>query len=335
MNRSVTVEVQPNLALVKYWGKKNRGINIPATSSLGITLEGLSTRTTLSLENADNGGPRISINGESQPSSRFSAFFDNAVRVLSSAANDRELFPVLSGKFNSLSVDSVNSFPTAAGLASSSSGLGALAYGLDALLETGLSRKDLSAMARTGSGSAARTLYGGFIEFREGAKFAEQIADHDYWPDFRVILLTVSAETKKTSSRSGMNAVKGSSPYFPAWVKDSRSLFKEMRSAVLSKDIEKTGTIARLSYMRMFSTMFSADPPLIYWQPESVRLIHALAKLRSQGIGVWETMDAGPQVKVICEKNAVDSLLSAFQNHPTPPIILTAGKGPEVVEKWK
>lgn len=333
MNTQATVSAQPNLALVKYWGKKNRGINVPATSSIGLTLNGIETRTTLTLMDRGTGGPRIKVNGTELQDSRFEVFFRQAEKLFSPRL--RQTGISFSDIIEKLAVDSTNNFPTAAGLASSSSGLGALAFGLDALLETRLERSALSALARSGSGSAARTLYGGFVEFREGSTRARQLAGNDHWPEFRVVVFTVSAQAKKTSSRAGMNAIKKSSPCFPAWVRDSRSLFKEMRSAVLDRDIEKTGTIARLSYLRMFATMFAANPPLVYWQPESIEIIHALEDLRSQGIAVWETMDAGPQVKALCEEKDLADVLAAFHNRESRPIILSAGKGPEVIETWK
>ncbi len=215
------MKVQPNLALVKYWGKRDGGVNIPATSSLGITLDGLYTTTKVTLNNSSSGGPRISIGGSIQETSRFQPFFDALEHLLA----EKKLYTPKESKeiVSKLSVESINSFPTAAGLASSSSGLGALATGIDALLETGLSQSELSALARSGSGSAARTIYGGFVEFPEGAEYASQLHPADYWPELRIILLTVSGEKKKTSSRRGMNDTKLTSPYYSSWIEDSRT----------------------------------------------------------------------------------------------------------------
>lgn len=292
---SVCAVVSPSLALVKYWGKIPGAVNLPATSSLAVTIGAVRSSTTIEAGDED----RVTIDGELQDMDRFLSVL-NAVRAKSSG-------PV------PVHVESTNSFPTAAGLASSSSGLAALALGLDLFYETGLERSELSAIARQGSGSAARAVYGGFTEWLAGSESASQVAPADYWPEVRVLIVIVRSGKKPVSSRAGMENTRLTSPFYPAWTETSDDLFRRARAALERRDIEGLGVVMRQSYLRMFSTMFTSEPPLIYWEPESLAVIRLCEELRAGGTAVWETMDAGPQVKLITLASHVPQILSALE----------------------
>jgi diphosphomevalonate decarboxylase len=195
--------------------------------------------------------------------------------------------------------ESKNNFPTSAGLASSSSAFAALAYACTAAAGATLERAELSALARVGSASAARAVFGGFTLLPAGESSARQLFDEHYWPELRILVSLVTRESKDTSSRDAMEASRRTSPFYPAWVKDAASLLPDALDALEKRDIERLGEAARRSYLRMFATMRSADPPILYWLPESLSIIHECERMRKAGIGVWETMDAGPQVKLI------------------------------------
>ena len=282
MNRSVIVKAAPSLALIKYWGKEDISRNIPATSSLAVTLDTLSTTSMLTLHDRDI----VEINGQEQNIERFLPFFSNIRSFLK-----QDIYFKCSSK---------NNFPTAAGLASSSSGFAALALGISSLCREELALSRISAFARQGSASAARAVYGGFAVLNRGSESAEQIKKPDYWPELRIIVVSVNKNQKKTSSRSAMELSKESSPYYESWLNDSESIFQKSLIALESKDLDELGPLIRMSYLRMFSTMFSSDPPLIYWQAASVGIIHLCSELRNKGIQAWETMDAGPQIKIFC-----------------------------------
>jgi len=296
MNRQVTVRASPSLALVKYWGKLPGGRNVPATTSIAVTLGGLDTTSTV--EAGLPGLPdSVELAGIEQAPDRFSLFFREA----------RKLF----GFSESLNVNSNNSFPSSAGLASSSSGFAALALACSrfaGLSDGGPSLDTVSGLARIGSASAARAVFGGFTMLPAGSLSAEQLYDERWWPELRILVAVVTESAKAESSRSGMERARLSSPYHDAWVKNSELVASEALIALARKDLERLGELARLSTFRMHAQAMAADPPILYWIPATLAVIEACAALRSHGISAWETMDAGPQVKILCLKNELATI---------------------------
>lgn len=301
----------PSLALIKYWGKRNALDNTPATGSLAVTLAGLESRTSAAFDDRDS----VVVNGEEQPIGRFAPFLGALKADLG-----------LEGR--GLAVESTNSFPTAAGLASSSSGFAALAGAVAALSGVEAAAERLSALARLGSGSATRPVFGGFTVFDAGALAAQPERDEAFWPEFRTVLCIVREGAKTTSSRAGMEASRTTSPYYDRWVETSPALLADARTALAERDWSRLGPLVRQSYLRMFGTMFSSQPPLIYWQPESLALIHALEGLRRDGLTAWETMDAGPQVKVFCPAHEADQLVAELDRRVPGLRFLVAAPGP-------
>ena len=293
----VTVRAGPSLALTKYWGKMSHGVNLPATPSLGLTLTSLHSQATVSLT---TGHHQVTVNQQPQALARFDPFLAKA----------RDLF----GEPVCFDAVCTNNFPTSAGLASSSSGFAALAVALGTLSGQDLSLADLSRLARIGSGSAARAVLGGFVEWRAGEHEARSLYDETYWPDLRVIACLVDHGPKAVSSREAMTLARDTSPYYGDWVSTSACLHGEALDALASRDLEKLGDIARRSMLCMFGTMLSMSPPLVYWAPESVKIMHLARTLRAQGIGVWETLDAGPQVKLLCLASEVEVILQHLKD---------------------
>lgn len=290
---SVTACAGPSLALTKYWGKRLEGTNLPATPSLALTLAPLRSQATVSLTTEQH---RITINGRAQALPRFEPFLSQVTEHFDT--------PVC------FEATCTNNFPTRAGLASSSSGFAALTLALAALSGRDLTRTTLSRLARFGSGSAARAVFGGFVEWPAGASEARPLYDETYWPALRVIVCLVEHGPKAVSSREAMNRVRDTSPFYAEWVKDAAGLHGEALSALASQDLEKLGDVARHSAHRMFGTMLSMSPPLVYWTPATVRILHLVQGLRAEGIGVWETMDAGPQVKLLCLDRDIEEILN-------------------------
>ena len=309
---TVRVRAHPSLALIKYWGKQAKGINIPATSSLAVTLDSLYTDTVIS---PGSGGMKIELDGSIVDPARYAPFLRQLEK--------------LAGHTVSLTISSRNSFPSAAGLASSSSGYAALALGCSAALGLDLPPGEISSLARIGSGSAARAVYPGFTVLRAGSTRAEPLRGAGFWPELRIGLCVVSPTAKKTSSRDGMNEARRSSPYYRAWLADSRGVMQGAEAAFLRRDLKELGALMRQSYLRMFSTMLSSDPPLIYWKPETLALLHALEDLRAEGVNVWETMDAGPQVKFLCEAGDLQRVLTALSGAAPSVDCLSAAPGGE------
>lgn len=273
----------PSLALIKYWGKRSSADNTAATTSIALTLKGLVTETRVS---PDDAGDSVLVDGKRQDAARYAAFFE-AVRGAT-------------GVKHHFRAESTNSFPTAAGLASSSSGFAALAWAATRSAGRDLAPARVSALARIGSASAARAVYGGWVELAAGARAARPLYGPDHWPELRVVVVAVRKEPKAISSRSAMESVRETSPFYRAWVRQARGLAAAARSALAARDLEKLGEAMRASTYRMFATMLAAWPPVTYWQPETLAVVHECARLRATGVGAWETMDAGPQVKIFC-----------------------------------
>ncbi|MBN1648831.1 MAG: diphosphomevalonate decarboxylase [Spirochaetales bacterium] len=284
MKHRAVAEVSPSLALIKYWGKKNRKKNIPATSSLAFSLNVLKTITEVEVsERIDT----VNLNGENQGPARYQIFFDN-IRKQTQAGHH-------------FCCTTSNNFPTGAGLASSASGFAALAIACCALAGREFPAAKLSAMARVGSASAARAVFGGVTVLKRGALHAEALEVFGIWKELRIIAVCTDAGPKAVSSREAMERSRLTSPYYRSWLADSEKLFREALRAWYREDLEALGELARESYLRMFATMFSARPPLIYWLPQSLEVIRLCAELRARGLPVWETMDAGPQVKILTD----------------------------------
>ncbi|OHD81449.1 MAG: diphosphomevalonate decarboxylase [Spirochaetes bacterium RIFOXYC1_FULL_54_7] len=293
--KAVRIRTSPSLALVKYWGKLTRGRNLPATPSIAVTLGGLDTATVIHTRSHDQ-PDEVRLAGQVQEPARFEPFFTELRRRLHTDLH--------------FLAYSDNSFPSSAGLASSSSGFAALGLGCTCLVsnhgcDTPVMPDQVltalaSELARIGSASAARAVYGGFTHLPAGAKRAERLYGPEHWPALRILVAVTSTAPKADSSRSAMERTRLSSPYYGPWIHDAKVVCAEALIALDRQDLQRLGELARLSYLRMHASAMAAEPPVLYWLPASLGVIQACATLRTKGVRAWETMDAGPQVKVLC-----------------------------------
>jgi diphosphomevalonate decarboxylase len=284
----------PSLALIKYWGKRDARNNTPATPSVAVTLGGLTTQTHVTLAEQD----RVTVGDDPQPSARYEAFFRGVRAFL--------------GCRHGFQAVSRNDFPTSAGLASSSSGFAALACACVWASDVEPPMSRLSELARLGSASAARAVWGGFVLLPRGARAAVQLWPPEHWPELRILAVITREGAKGTPTRDAMASTRAHSPYYRAWVRSSRRILPEALRAVADRDLERLGEVARTSSNRMHAVMLASRPPLRYWTPESVAVMDVCAELRGRGVGAWETLDAGPQVKVLCletDRGAIETAL--------------------------
>ena len=275
-----------NIALCKYWGKRNLELNLPVNSSLSISLGKLGSKTTVQFA---NDADRYTLNGKAAPkvfAARLPLFLD--------------LFRQ-EGMF--FDVRTANNIPTAAGLASSASGFAALVKALDGLLGWGFNPRELSMLARLGSGSAARSLYDGFAVWHAGQRadgmdsYAELL--EGAWPALRIGILEVSKVRKKVGSTEGMNRTRETSELYRSWPAQAQCDYDELRTAVAAQDFPMLGKTAENNALAMHATMLAAWPPLCYWKPKSLSLIQKVWKAREQGMQLYFTMDAGPNLKLL------------------------------------
>lgn len=316
-----TAIAHPNIALIKYWGKRDITLNLPAVSSLSLTLSDFCTTTTVTA-----GGAIDSVTHNAAPA--HPEFTRRTLLFLDMIDPNRP----------KCQISTKNNFPTKAGLASSSSGFAALALAASAELGKEATLSQLSGLARRGSGSASRSIFGGFVEWRCGTSddgqdsIAHQIADEDHWPDLRMIVVVVSSAKKAVGSTEGMERSRQTSPLYQAWVDGADTDVNEGREAVMHRDIQRLGEVMESSTMKMHATMTSSKPPLLYWSGATVEVLHRIWDLRASGVAAWVTMDAGPNIKVLTTAShaqrimdTVHDLSEAVHNlHAGGPAHLTA-----------
>lgn len=287
MNRAVA-EAHPNIALVKYWGKRDATLNLPAVSSLSLTLGPWRTRTAVTWgAEADT----VLLGGRPAPD-------DVARRTL-------RFLDLVDPARPPCRVETDNDFPTGAGLASSASGFAALALAATAASERPLDPVGLSRLARRGSGSACRSVFGGFARWDRGERadgldsHAVPVAGPGHW-DVRMVVAVVHAGPKAVGSTEGMERSRRTSAMWSAWLASAEARVAEAHEAVLARDLPRLGEVMERSTFEMHATMHTSTPPLLYWRGATVEVLREVFALRAAGVGAWATMDAGPQVKVLC-----------------------------------
>jgi diphosphomevalonate decarboxylase len=321
MMKKATVKSHSNIALVKYWGKRNEKLNLPAVGSISITLKEIFTLTSVEFKKELKEDILILNNSEAPENQRkrVSRFLD-LIR--------KEVGFDLSAR-----IDSKNNFPTGAGLASSASAFASLA--LAGTVAAGIEKNEtqLSQLARLGSGSAARSIFGGFVEMNKGNRadgsdsVAHQIAPEDYW-DIRVLIAITSTEAKKTGSTEGMQHSAETSPYNSQWIKESVKDLTEMRQVIKSRDFKALGEISEYSCLKMHALAMSSRPALIYWNSTTMECIRLVYDLRKSGIPAYFTIDAGPQVKIICLPDYLNQIKKTLSKIGGVKKIISTSLGP-------
>lgn len=291
-----------NIALCKYWGKRDEELNLPVTSSLSLSLGQLGSRASFKLNTERDG---VTLNGQKLENDH--PFTRRLFSFLDLFRPDKSAF---------FTVVAENTIPTAAGFASSASGFAAVVTALDQLFGWGLDRKSLSILARLGSGSACRSVYTGFVEWHAGRSpdgmdsYAEPL--DQTWPDLRMGVLVLSAREKATGSREAMKRCVETSPLYAGWPAKVEKDLAELKAAIRERDFERLGRTAESNALAMHATMISAWPSILYWMPVTVSAIHRLHALRQKGLPAYFTMDAGPNMKLLFLRKDEEDVLRAF-----------------------
>ncbi len=287
-----TATAHANIALAKYWGKADTVKNMPAVPSLSLTLDALKTVTTVQFD-ATLTQDSVSLDAKEisgKPLQRVQQLLD---RVRAEA----EL--TLKAR-----VDSSNSFPTAAGLASSASGFAALAIAARAAAGLPWDLSIASALARRSSASAARSVYGGYAALELGEEAAVRVVDGEHFPLVLLVAVTESGP-KAIGSTEAMQHTRKTSPYYPAWLEHAPKLHAQMLKAVRAADLSSLGPLMEQSCLMMHASMLAAAPAVAYWRPASLAAMQTVRGLRQEGIAAYFTMDAGPHVKVVTEEQSL------------------------------
>ena len=287
---SATAQACPNIAFIKYWGNSDNILRLPMNGSISMNLDGLTTRTTVSFQ-ASLPFDELIINGHEVTGVGLNrvAYILDIVRGM---ANVHERAEVMTE----------NNFPAGAGIASSASAFAALALAGSKAAGLNLSEPELSRLARCGSGSASRSIPGGFVEWQVGTtdsdSFAFSIAGTDHWKLVDCIAI-VSAAHKKTGSTEG-HSIAPTSPLQAARVADAPRRLELCRNAILNRDFDAFASIVELDSDMMHSVMMTSTPALHYWKPASLDVMNSVRAWRNEGIPACYTVDAGANVHVIC-----------------------------------
>jgi diphosphomevalonate decarboxylase len=320
--KSSTAIAHPNFALIKYWGKSNAGGNIPAMSSLAVTLDNLMSETTVSFPKFLERDTWILNDIEQNSLGQIQPPCDYLKKI---SLIDR---PIL--------IESKNNFPTAAGLASSASGIASLITALDKALETNLSNQQMVEAAILGSGSSARSLFSGFVhlEVFEDQVKCETILEVEEWP-LNVIVCITSTSQKEISSRQGMEISKMTSPIYKDWVSNHHEDIEIALKAIQAKDFYQLGKITELNCLKMHNVMKTSKPSIDYWNQVTHRCVEKVKDMQQKSIPVFFTIDAGPQVKIICEPSVSKNVMSLMRRIPGVQSIIKSslGKGARIIHE--
>lgn len=316
-DRTATSLACANIALVKYWGNRDDRLRIPSNGSISMNLAGLTSRTTVHFD-PDLLADRLTLNGAPVTGAglqRAAGLLDQVRRM---AALDRFA-----------DVASENNFPTGAGIASSASGFAALAVAASAAAGLGLSEGQLSRLARTASGSACRSIPGGFVEWLAGeddaTSYAVSIAPPEHWKLVDCVAI-VSQEHKTTISQDG-HALAHTSPLQNARIAGAPARLDLCRRALLERDFEALAQVVEQDSNLMHAVIQTSTPAILYWQPATIAVMHAVRQWRRQGLPVCFTIDAGPNVHVLCECDDAADITARLEQIPGVLRVLAASPG--------
>ncbi|MCI1284154.1 MAG: diphosphomevalonate decarboxylase [Lacticaseibacillus songhuajiangensis] len=288
-----------NIALIKYWGKADADLMLPANSSISMTLDKFYTDTTVEF-----------VDGQTEDSFVLDGQKQDAAAT-AKVGKILDLVRQMSDLTAGARVSSQNHVPNAAGLASSASAFAALALAASRAAGLNLDDAALSRLARRGSGSASRSIAGGFVIWHRGhddlSSFAEPLPVADNL-DLRMVTVLIDKQQKKVSSRSGMAHMAATSPYFAAWTAACEAACPQMATALAAGDFVQIGALAERNALMMHATNMAANPPFMYFEPATIATLQYAAELRAQGLPVYATMDAGPNVKLLCQATDADKL---------------------------
>ncbi|MDO1605443.1 diphosphomevalonate decarboxylase [Lactobacillus sp. YT155] len=291
MNQATAI-AHTNIALIKYWGKANEELRLPYTDSLSLTLDEFFTQTT-AIVNSEKEDIFILDNQLQTPekSQRVFKFLD--------------YFRKQYGINEHFKIESQNHVPNSAGLASSASAFAALSGALSKAVKLDTDLTELSRLARVGSGSASRSIFGGFVQWHAGtdnqSSYSEQLSTASE-SDISVVSVIINSDKKSISSTSGMILTKQTSPFYKLWPDIVKQDLTDIKQAIAVNDLSKIGEIAEHNAMEMHALTLSANPPFTYFEPATIKIINYVQELRKKGILAYYTIDAGPNVKIICSK---------------------------------
>ena len=301
-----------NIALIKYWGRSkdhDPNLNIPLNDTVSMTKYGISdgihlkTHTTIEFS-PDYEKDIVTVEGK-EITGRHLERIIRVIEHLKSLAKIDYKFKIMS----------YNDFPTQAGLASSASAFAALAVAAADALGLKFSRENLTKIARLGSGSAARSIHGGFVYSHKGnshdTSFAEQICATDCF-DMSSVIAIVDTGKKEITSDEG-HSLAHTSHFNDIRIQKSQQQAKEIKNLILENDFNGVGQMAETNCLYMHSVMMTSQPSLFYWQPTTLNIIKSIQRMRNDGLPCYFTIDAGPNVHCLCQSKNMKALQKVIE----------------------
>lgn len=299
-----TAIAHSNIAFVKYWGNRDAQLRLPYNDSLSMNLSAASTTTTVSFSE-DLSTDRLTIDGEK-----------HIGPALERVSRQLDLIRLRAGIRLKAAVQSRNSFPMGTGIASSASGFAALTMAAAQAAGLRLTEAELSALARRGSGSASRSIPGGYVLWHAGSgdrdSFAETVFPAEHW-DLRDLVAIVSRRHKGLGSSDGHAAAEGS-PLFAGRLAAMPETMGSLRGALASRDLPRFGAALEAEALSLHAIAMTGRPSALYWSPGTVALLQQAQAWRAEGLPVWFTLDAGPNVHLICEGKDAPALEAALRS---------------------
>lgn len=308
-----------NIAFIKYWGNTDDALRLPANGSLSMNLAGVETQTLVEFSAART-ADEVLIGGEVQTGLPH----DRVVAQLNLIRARADL-----GHF--ARVESSNNFPSGAGIASSASAFAALTVAAAAAAGLSLPESELSALARRGSGSAARSVPTGFVEWGPGdpgqpqTSFGVSLAPPEHWN--LVDVIAVISQKHKAIGSTGGHALAGTSPLQAARVASAPDRLARCRAALLARDFAAFTDVVEADSNLMHAVMMTSTPPLFYWEPITLAIIKAVRRWRSEGLPVCFTIDAGPNVHCLCPRESAPEVERRLRENLDVNRLLVAGPG--------
>jgi diphosphomevalonate decarboxylase len=322
-----TISAPANIAFIKYWGARDLERALPLNSSISMTLERCVTQCTAEVIQGDQDEIWLaeSHGGFSTPKPEFHRRIKQQLDRMRDWAGSEERFRVATR----------TTFPSAAGLASSASGFAALTLATaGAQGRSGTSNAELSRLARSsGSGSAARSVLGGYVEWPAGedekGSQAVQISDAEHW-DLRDVIAVVEIGPKSVPSLEGHRRAV-SSPYFSRRLELLPERLAKVRRAIAERDLEMLGPVIEEEAIDLHLVAMSSHPPIFYWAPGTVAVLRTVRELRQEGLAAWATMDAGANVHVICDPDSEEDVAERLEGLSSVGFVIqdSVGSGPE------
>ncbi|RMG76165.1 MAG: diphosphomevalonate decarboxylase [Chloroflexi bacterium] len=317
----ITARANSNIAFIKYWGNLDDNLRIPANPSISMNLDGIHTTTSVRWDDR-LASDKLVLNQT-----------ETTGQALERVSQHLDIIRQRAGIHTYAEVISSNNFPMGAGIASSASSFAALTVAAATAAGLTLSERELTTIARLGSGSASRSIPTGFVQWHQGtdheSSYAESITEPDHW-DLRDVIAVVSHAHKEVGSRQG-HTTANTSDLQAARVAGATKRLEVVKQAILNRDFATFADVVEYDSNLMHAVMMTSRPPLFYWQPATLTVMEKVRQWRQDGLEVCYTLDAGPNIHCICTAQAASTVAAELRQLDDVQDILIAKPGTGVL----